>query len=66
MNNSIEEKKKEIAQRLKNLTTTKGQWNNLSEKEQKELSEFVLSLHDDSNERKAWVLGWRGCGLGGR
>ena len=66
MNNSIEEKKKEIAKRLKNLTTTEGQWNNLSEKEKEELNEYVLSLHDDSDKRKAWVLGWRGYGLSGR
>jgi hypothetical protein len=46
--------------KLKNLTTPEGQWDKLSEKEKKELSEFVLSLHDNSNEKKAWVLGWRG------
>lgn len=61
----MEEKKKEIAQRLKNLTTPEGQWNKLSEDEKKELNEYVLSLSDDSDKRKAWVLGWRGYGLGG-
>jgi hypothetical protein len=66
VNNSIEEKKKEIAQRLKNLTTVEGQWYNLSEEEKKELNEYVLTLPDDSDKRKAWVLGWRGYGLGGR
>jgi len=58
VNNNLELK-------LKNLTTLEGEWNKLSEDEKKELNEYVLSLSDDSDKRKAWVLGWRGYGLGG-
>tara|TARA_R110000868_G_scaffold29030_4_gene107965 strand:- start:2615 stop:2812 length:198 start_codon:yes stop_codon:yes gene_type:complete len=54
----------QLEKKLKNLTTPAGEWKKLSEDEKKELNEYVLTLSHDSDERKAWVLGWRGYGLG--